>query len=107
MEDIVAIKVFVKRKTYYFLTWGRIFHPVDPTQLLEVIKPHLKSYDLEKFTAIELCDSLQEASLERYFYEAFFMMSQTKIPFGKNYPKWKTKMTKSLKAGKEIHFLGK
>ncbi len=107
MDDIVAIKVSVKRKNYYFLTWGRIFHPVDSTQLLEVIKPHLKSYALENFTAIELCDSLQEASSGEYFYEGLFNLSQTKIPFGKNYPKWKVKMVKALKAGKEIYFLGK
>lgn len=107
MDDIVAIKVSVKRKAYYFLTWGRIFHPVEEAQLIEALSLHLKSYGIEKYTAIEICDSLKDAALEKYFYEAFFMMSQTRIPFGNNYNKWKRKMCKALRAGKEIYFLGK
>ncbi len=42
MEDIVALRVTLNTGAdRFFLTWGRVFDPVDPEPLIEVVKPHL------------------------------------------------------------------
>lgn len=107
MDNIVAIKITDKvGKPHYLLTWGRIFDAVDPQSLFEVLQPHLVSFGLSDFTGIKLCRSLKEASDQPYFYEALFSISQHKIHFGKNYPKWKKKRERKMKSGKEIYYLG-
>ena len=107
MEDIIALKVTDSQKGLgAFLTWGRIFDRIDSTELIKVITPHLATYGIMQPTSVLLCDTLREVACFAYFYESFFMMSQTKIPFGPTYVAWKTKMAQSIKAGDEVYFLG-
>jgi len=108
VDDIVAIKVTdSRRRKHYFLTWGRVFHRIDPEPLITAIKPHLRTYGIEKVRRVDVCNSLQEASRERYFFEALFHMSAQGVPFGKTYTKWKSIQKKRIQQGKEIHYLGR
>lgn len=89
MEDIVAIKVVEESgRDHFFLTWGRIFDPVDPESLLAVVRPKLPRWGVHKARSLEVCYSLQDAASEPYFYEALFMMAQERIPFGPKYKSW-------------------
>ena len=106
MDDIVAARVTLQGgKKSYVLTWGRIFDRIEENKLIEVIRDALVRNGIPKKAHIQLCDSLQEASKQRYFYEAFFAMSQTKILFGRSYEKWRARMKQKMLKGKEIFFL--
>ena len=108
MEDIVAVEVIkLDNKKLYFLTWGRVFDPVDEQQLLRSLEANLKKYGIVQYKKITLCPSLQKAVKAKYFYENFFLMSQKKIPFGRKYQVWRKTMITKIKQGKEIYFLGK
>ena len=108
MEDIIAIRVTDSRdRKHYFLTWGRVFNRIETDELFSAIKPHLKSFGIKNGRHFHLCDSLREAVRQRYFFEAFFKMTQEKIPYGvSSYPKWKSKQKARIKKGREIHYLG-
>ncbi len=108
MEDIVAVAVELENgDVRYFLTWGRIQSNVDPAPLERIVLEQSHRFALGgKATKARLCESLQEASNEAGFYECFFSMCQEKIPFGKTtYPKWRARMDKKMKMGKELYYL--
>ena len=108
MDDIVAVKVVDKKKVeYFFLTWGRVFEPINSNKLLLAVSKNLANFGVSEIVDISLCDSLQEASLQKYFFESFFKMSQKRIPFGKKYNLWLKSIRKDILSGKEIYFAGK
>ncbi|MBJ7594948.1 MAG: hypothetical protein JF886_08840 [Candidatus Dormibacteraeota bacterium] len=90
----------------FFLTWGRVFDAVDPTPLIDAVKPHLVRMSRGEVRIVEVCDSLQEASAQPYFFESFFMLCQQRIPYGPGYDDWAAETRKKMTAGKDIHFLG-
>jgi hypothetical protein len=108
MDDIVAIKVKdAKARKHYFLTWGRTFNSVDPKQLESVVAKHASKFGIKNLRTVSVCDSLQEASAERYFYEALFHISQEKIPFGENtYGPWRAKMKRQMLSGRQLFYCG-
>ena len=108
MDDIVAVAIELEDGTQrYFLTWGRIQDRVNPKRLEEIVLKHSTSFRLGGAPArARLCDSLQEASQERYFYECFFEMCQKKIPYRDNYESWRRKMDKRMRQGYEISYCG-
>lgn len=108
MEDIVAVEVNLKNEAHrYFITWGRIQHPVDPKPLEQLVLQHSADWDLGgKPVKARVCWSLQEAAREPYFYECFFSISQKTIPFGDHYADWRAEMNKKMQAGEELYYLG-
>ena len=106
MEDIIAIKVVTGSEKKFFLTWGRIFDRVDEQKIIDIIKGFLSVYRIKEYQQIRVCESIQEASSAKYFFECLFKMSQKKIPFGVGYKKWQSSMRKKIETGKEIYFLG-
>ena len=108
MDDIVAIKVRdAKARIHYFLTWGRTFDRVDPNELISVVRKHVSKFGIKNVTSMTVCDSLQEASATRYFYEAMFHISQEKIPFGKStYGPWCAKMRRQMLSGRQLFYCG-
>ena len=109
MENIVAVAMINAKGTrYYFLTWGRIFDVIDEAEIVNCVRLHANKCDVKKpIKAGYLCWDLQEASQEMYFYEAFYYMTQKHIPSErKSYEKWKKKIAKDLKLGKEVYYLG-
>jgi hypothetical protein len=54
-----------------------------------------------------VCDSLQDASKTRYFYEALFHISQEKIPLGvTTYGPWSAKIRRQMMAGQQLFYCG-
>ena len=109
MEDIVAVAVHLGNgQKRYFLTWGRIQSSVACEPLEALVLKHAQGFDLGGVPKkARVCDTLQEASRQPYFYEGLFAMSQKGIPIGKGYPAWKKKIDQLMKRGKELYYLGK
>lgn len=109
VEDIVAVAVRLSTgEDRFFLTWGRIQDPVDPTELEGVVLRNATHFAIgggEPVSA-RLCTSLQEASGAPLFYECFFDFCQRPIPFGSGYQRWRKRMARRMEKGREIAFLG-
>jgi hypothetical protein len=102
MEDIVAIRVVDSRsKKHFFVTWGRVFDSVDPTLLLEAVRSALSKFGgISAIRSTNVCDTLQEASKQPYFYEALFSFSRERV--------LSERVRRSrIIAGKDIYYLGK
>ena len=105
MEDIVGIKIKDKKNGEgAFITWGRLFHPVDDKELLEVVKKQFPRWGITELESIELCYSLMEISHFPYFYECLIPFIQEPIPKGLKYKNWVKKKQKALKDGHDISF---
>lgn len=90
----------------YFLTWGQLFGAIKSQPLVDAVKPHLERMARGDARTVEVCDFLQEAAGEHYFFEAFFSMCQGRIPFGPSYEEWAAETRRQIEAGKEIYYLG-
>lgn len=109
MEDLIAFRVVNGRgRSYYFITWGRIFDPVDPSSLFTVVRPHLTKFQgIDRVRTLHLCATLKEASGAPLFYEALFDFAQRRIPYGaKSYPRWRAMVRRRIQQGKDIYGLG-
>jgi hypothetical protein len=108
MEDIVAVELTsTDGDVCYFVTWGRIQDAVDPKPLERLILKHANHWAIVGTPAsARLCSSLQDARDAPFFYEALFEFGQDPIPFGPRYEKWRKRMHKAMRAGKEIYFVG-
>jgi hypothetical protein len=107
MEDVVAIEATVADGSkLYCMTWGRVFDPVDPTELLDVVYPLMVKPEDEP-ASLRVCDSLQEASGAPYFFEALIFFGQRHIPVGPGYSEWEYRMRIAVKSGKQVYRLGR
>ncbi|MDQ6774703.1 MAG: hypothetical protein M3071_00455 [Actinomycetota bacterium] len=108
MEDLVALEATLRSGAKrYYLTWGRVFSPVDPEPLIETVRPYITKRQLgEDVTNIRVCNTLQEASRAPYFYEGLFDFAQQRIPDGEDYEKWAAEIREQLAKGKELYYLG-
>lgn len=86
---------------------GRIQHAVDsrPLEKLVLRAAHGFATDGPPVSA-RVCESLQEASTQPYFYEAMLKSAQQPIPYGEGYEAWRRERAKAMEAGQEIYFLG-
>ncbi|NNN21502.1 MAG: hypothetical protein HKL80_05810 [Acidimicrobiales bacterium] len=110
MEDIVAVRVLLDTNdARYFLTWGRIYDPVDCNQTAEVVMAFAKTCSLGgRPITSEICYSLHKASNEEYFYESLFDMAISRGPkFGFNYEEWVEAKRVNMESGLDIWYLGK
>ena len=109
MDDVIAIRVRdSKRRNFFFVTWGRVFHAIDSGPIENVVRCNASKFGITKVNSVSVCDNLGEASSAHYFYEALLHMSREKIPFGKRtYEPWRKKMAKRLTSGKELYFCGR
>jgi hypothetical protein len=108
MEDLVAVEVTTNEHvSCYFITWGRIQHAVDPEPLQDLILTVAAHFAIPGTpSSVRLCDSLQEATNAPLFYEALFYFAQRSIPYGKGYERWRRKIDKRMRSGKELYFAG-
>ncbi|HUR39285.1 MAG TPA: hypothetical protein VM222_07315 [Planctomycetota bacterium] len=108
MDQIIAVAVELESgRKRYFLTWGRIQEPVQCDPLEELLLRHADKFDLGgKPMRARVCDTLQEAASQPYFFECFFEMSSRGIPSGKRYGPWRRKIGEQMKRGKEFFYLG-
>jgi hypothetical protein len=107
MDDVVALRVTLATGGQrFFLTWGRLFGAGEDQPLIDVVRPHLERMARSEVRTVQICDSMQEAAGERYFFEAFFTLCQQCIPFGPGYDEWAVETRRRVEAGKDIHYLG-
>jgi hypothetical protein len=109
VDNIVAVAVELEDGSErFFLTWGRIQDAVDFSKLEELVLQASGGFSLGgKPRDSRLCHTLQEASNEPYFYECFFEMCQTQIPFGeKTYEPWRKEINAEMQKGKQPWYLG-
>lgn len=108
VEDIVAVELTTTDgHVCYFITWGRIQSPVKPEPLEKLIcnvAPHFAVGGMP--AKARLCLSLQDAREAPYFYEALLSFAQQPIPFGPDYEKWRRRINRRMRQGREIYFLG-
>ncbi len=108
MEDLVAVRVtLASGASRYFVTWGRVQHAVDPTDLEALVLEHCAGFSLgDTAVSAEVCASLQEACREPYFFEALFSFSQRRVPYGDGYEQWQRDTDDEMRRGKQLYFLG-
>jgi hypothetical protein len=108
MDDIIAVQLTdSKGEVHFFLTWGRIFDRIDPKTIEETVLRNAPKFGISKPKAAKICDSLNQASAARYFYECFFQLSREMMPIGaKPYAVWQAKMKRQILSGKQIFYCG-
>jgi len=109
MEDVVAVRVTLENgRERYVMTWGRIQHPVDPSDL-ELLVLAFASRQTFGAPAVHahLCSSLRDAADQPYFFEGLWEFSQTKVPYGRGYARWRKRVDAAMRAGSHIYVLGR
>jgi hypothetical protein len=90
-----------------FMTWGRLFEPIDESRLLKLVAEHSHSYAGSPMRKFRLCNRLRDVSKYEYFFEALLDFSWRPIPFGpKTYKRWRMAARKRLASGRDLYFLG-
>jgi len=109
MENIVAVAVILRNgQKRYFLTWGRVQHPVDGAPLEAIVLKHASVFALGGAAKrARICPTLRDAARQPYFYEALFSLSQERIPLGKGYAAWKKRIDRRMRRGMELYYLGR
>jgi hypothetical protein len=109
VEDLVAVAVRLESgEVRHFITYGRIQDSVDPGPLAQLVLEQTHRFSLGgKAVAAEVCDTLQHAKDEPYFYEALFAFSQDRIPYGPRYENWRRRIDAEMRDGRHLHFLGR
>ena len=79
MDSIVAVAVRLDTGLQrFYLTFGRIFDPVDSVELEKVVLIYAKLSKIDgKPVNAEVAYSLLDAAREPYFYEAYFLIINT------------------------------
>lgn len=108
MDEVVAIKVIdSNRRPHFFLTWGRSFDAVNPAPLLSTVRGVLAQFGIESIRSIQVCDTLQSAVGQPYFFEALLSFSREKVPYGSKYAGWRSRCRRRIKAGRDVYYLGR
>jgi hypothetical protein len=108
VDDLVAVRARTDAgQVGFWLTWGRLFGPFDPTAMIAAIRPHLRLAEQRgEIDQVQICDSLQEASDQPYFYKGLWWLGQTRIPFGPGYEEWAAEKRPQLADGRGLFYLG-
>jgi hypothetical protein len=108
LEDVVGIKVRDKNNGLFgFMTWGRLWDPVDDTELLRAVRPFIAHCQgIEEIVDVEVCYSLRDVQHTPYFYEALISFSWGQPQRHEKYKRWRKDMRKELERGRQIYFLG-
>ena len=109
MDTIVAVRVTLQTgENRYFLTWGRLTVPVWPKTIEKAVLDAAERFALGGTpVAATVCDSLQEAAGERFFFEGLVQMMRALRPVGRGYERWAEKMMAAVQGGKELYYCGR
>lgn len=109
VESIIAVRVNLDSgRRRYFLTWGRLGSEEPwPGDIEKAVMEHARAYELggEPVSAV-VCDSLQEAAGERWFFEELFAMQREMPPAGKRFDTWAAKASAQTLDGRHLHYCG-
>jgi len=110
MDSIIAVRVKLgSGADRYFLTWGDLGsnRPWPGDIERAVLKASARFALGGTPVAARVCDSLQQASGERYFYECLInMQHQMPTSTSKKFPGWTTAMTAAVLHGDQLYYLG-
>ncbi len=112
VEDVIAVEVRLADGGHrFFVTWGRIQHPVDPDPVCAVVMQCATAGMLGgEPVAARLCSTLREAAESDdapWFYEALVSYSRSSMPFGEGYEAWRERMADEMERGKQIYYCGR
>lgn len=109
MENVVAVTARTKDgHAVAFLTWGRLWDPVDDRKLLEVIASRSVAFAGAPMTDFKVCNSLSEVADYLYFYEGLLHFAWRPIPIGDSYESWREDRAARLaESGEDLYFLGR
>jgi len=110
VDSIIAVRVTLgSGENRYFLTWGDLgSNRAWPGDIERAVLTASARWAVGGTpVAARVCDSLQDASGERYFYECLIRMQQ-EMPAatGRKFATWADVMTAAVLRGEELHFLG-
>jgi hypothetical protein len=110
VDSIIAVRLRLDSgANRYFLTWGDLgANRCWPGDVERAVLGASAGFALGG-TAVDarVCDTLQAASGERYFYECLITMQhQMPATGGKKFTAWTDKMTAAVLRGEELYFLG-
>lgn len=109
MDTLVCIRVELVQavESAYFMTYGRVFNPIDPEFLLKLVSRALPKFGLEgKATELEVCATLASASAAPYFYEALSEATSLRCGGDRDYDSWCKSTRNLMEDGKLIWYLG-
>jgi hypothetical protein len=107
VDDIVGFRVLNSQRRWVgLLTYGRLWEPIDDSDLKAAVRASLPKFGLQSTDEICLCDSLQELRSCPYFYEGFLSFAWHPIPFGDDYEEWRAQMRARVLSGDSIHCVG-
>lgn len=107
MEDVVGIIVTDKEgESTGFLTYGRLWSPVDAEELLAAVAKGVSKFGIDSGSSIRLCSSLTELAVAPYFYECILALAWRPIPFGDGYDAWRTSTRSRIQTGEELYCVG-
>jgi hypothetical protein len=110
VDAIIAVRVRLESGAdRYFLTWGELGsnRPWPGDIGRAVLASSLQWATGGTPVAARVCDSLQAASGERYFYECLSRMQQLMpAPASRKFRTWADAMTEAVLRGEQLYFLG-
>ena len=106
MEDVIAVTFRHKDGEGAAMGWGRLFHPIDSTELLELVKIILESRGRQNVAELHLCDSLREVTDFQYFYEGLLAFAEQLAHAPVRDAKWKKKQRSLEEFGRTLYLLG-
>jgi hypothetical protein len=107
MNDVVGIRAFDSERQWVgFMTYGRLWDPIDDSEMIAAIKTALPTFGLRAVTEVLLCETLQELRGCPYFYEGLLSFASRPIAFGENYDTWRAWAREELAAGRGLFCVG-
>ena len=110
MDSIIAIRVTLESSEQrYFLTWGDLGpHRPWPGDIERTVLADSLRWDLGGVPVdARKCDSLQEASGERYFFECLTSMQGQMPRTARSFAPWADKMTAAVERGEQLYYCGR
>jgi hypothetical protein len=110
VEEVVAVELETQSgDTHYVVTWGRVQHTVDPTEL-ETLVLDASAKFVPDALAARACTSLSDARDAPYFYEALIHFASeiakrdiAPTPFDE----WAPRTDAEMRAGRHLYYLGR
>lgn len=100
--------VTVSGGPHFVMTFGRVQHPVDPTDLEAIVLSHASMFGLTGATAARACGSLREASEAPYFFEGLihFAARTAEAQATDDGEAWGERIDREMRAGRHLYYLG-
>jgi hypothetical protein len=107
MEEVVAVRFRdASRGEACIFTWGRVFDPVDPTELLAALARVLPTHGYRDVTELRICESLRDARDFEYFYEALIHYAALVANEPIQDETWRTRQRSDEALHRSIYVLG-